>query len=151
MRVRLRRVSVSSPGDSRRAKGDGWVFLDVEGAPLADEAEIARCTHLAIPPAWSDVWICRRPAPGSPGDLARPGLERRTVLALAFRLLDEAYFRAAARCTRSGTTATASRRSARSTPPCAATAARTSAIPPSRDSCATCLSRTRWWPASSPR
>ena len=39
-RVRLRRVSVTSPGYSRRPKGDSWVFLDVEGTPLADEDEV---------------------------------------------------------------------------------------------------------------
>lgn len=52
---------MTSPGYSRRPKGDAWVFLDVEGMPLRDEEEVARCTHLAIPPAWSDVWICRFP------------------------------------------------------------------------------------------
>ena len=54
-------MSVTSPGYSRRPKGDSWVFLDVEGLPLADEEELARCTRLAVPPAWSDVWICRYP------------------------------------------------------------------------------------------
>ncbi|MEU2202688.1 DNA topoisomerase IB [Isoptericola sp. NPDC019482] len=137
--MRLRRVSASSPGYSRRAKGDGWVFLDVSGAPLDDAAEVARCTRLAVPPAWTDVWICRYPdghlqafgrddagrgqylyheewqarrarrkhdhvldvgrrLPGARAavtrDLGRDGVGRRRVLALAFRLLDDAYFRA---------------------------------------------------------
>ncbi|MGE9348379.1 DNA topoisomerase IB [Isoptericola variabilis] len=137
--MRLRHVSASSPGYSRRAKGDGWVFLDVDGAPLEDAAEVARCTRLAIPPAWTDVWICRYPdghlqafgrdaagrgqylyheewrarrarrkhdhvldvgrrLPGARAavtrDLGRDGVGRRRVLALAFRLLDDAYFRA---------------------------------------------------------
>ena len=137
--MRLRHVSASSPGYSRRAKGNGWVFLDVDGVPLDDAAEVARCTRLAIPPAWTDVWICRYPdghlqafgrddagrgqylyheewrarrarrkhdhvldvgrrLPGARAavtrDLGRDGVGRRRVLALAFRLLDDAYFRA---------------------------------------------------------
>ena len=54
-------MTVTSPGYTRRPKGDAWVFLDVEGLPLADEEEVARCERLAVPPAWSDVWICRYP------------------------------------------------------------------------------------------
>ncbi|ANC30731.1 DNA topoisomerase IB [Isoptericola dokdonensis] len=137
--MRLRRVSVSAPGYARRPKGDGWVFLDPSQVPLTDEVEIARCTRLAVPPAWTDVWICRyanghvqaygrddagrgqylyhpqwverrarrkhdhvlevgRRLPGArrtvTRDLSLPGVPRPKALALGFRLLDEAYFRA---------------------------------------------------------
>ena len=53
--MRLRRVTVTSPGYTRRPKGDAWVFLDVEGLPLADEEEVARCERLAVPPAGREV------------------------------------------------------------------------------------------------
>jgi DNA topoisomerase I len=137
--VRLRRTSPSDQGYSRRPKGDGWVFLDVDGVPLGDQEEIARCRDLAVPPAWRDVWICRHPnghlqafgydeagrgqylyhtqwqerrarhkhdhvlevgrrlpaaRRGVTRDLRRPGFPRAKALALAFRLLDDAYFRA---------------------------------------------------------
>ncbi len=35
------------------------MFLRVDGMPLTDGVEIARCRELAVPPAWRDVWICR--------------------------------------------------------------------------------------------
>lgn len=57
---RLRRVDPTSPGWTRRRRGRGFVYLDAEGARLAD-ADIARCKDLVIPPAWTDVWICPHP------------------------------------------------------------------------------------------
>ncbi|QDC24176.1 DNA topoisomerase IB [Georgenia yuyongxinii] len=59
--MRLRRVSVDSPGLGRRRAGRGWVYLDVDGSRITDPEVIARCKALVIPPAWRDVWIC--PAP----------------------------------------------------------------------------------------
>lgn len=59
--MRLRRVSVDSPGLGRRRAGRGWVYLDVDGTRITDPEVIARCRALVIPPAWRDVWIC--PAP----------------------------------------------------------------------------------------
>jgi DNA topoisomerase I len=57
---RLRRVSPHEPGWTRRRAGRGFYYLDENGNRLADE-DVARVRALAIPPAWSDVWICPRP------------------------------------------------------------------------------------------
>lgn len=54
--TRLRRVAPRSPGWSRRRAGSGFVYLDEDGARLPVEAA-ARIKALAIPPAWTDVWI----------------------------------------------------------------------------------------------
>jgi DNA topoisomerase IB len=56
--VRLRRVSCSGPGIARVRKGTGFRYLDAAGAPVTDEAVLARIEALVIPPAWEDVWIC---------------------------------------------------------------------------------------------
>jgi DNA topoisomerase-1 len=56
--VRLRRVSCSGPGISRVRKGEGFRYVDASGAPVTDEAVLARIEALVIPPAWEDVWIC---------------------------------------------------------------------------------------------
>jgi DNA topoisomerase I len=57
----LVRVDPASPGLGRRRRGRGFSYLDVDGTPLDDPAEIARIKALAIPPAWQDVWICPDP------------------------------------------------------------------------------------------
>src|SRR5437763_7491058 len=56
---RLRRVTCNDPGFSRRKAGRGFTYLDVDGARLTDADVVARLRGLAIPPAWTDVWICR--------------------------------------------------------------------------------------------
>ena len=58
--VRLRTVSPSDPGWTRRRAGRGFVYLDQLGARLPPE-DRERCVRLVIPPAWEEVWICRRP------------------------------------------------------------------------------------------
>lgn len=57
--VRLRRVSPDEPGWTRRRAGKGFTYLDGDGTRLPAE-EVERIKALAIPPAWSDVWICPR-------------------------------------------------------------------------------------------
>ncbi|QGN58120.1 DNA topoisomerase IB [Nostocoides sp. HKS02] len=57
---RLRKVSPSSPGWRRRRVGRGFAYVDQAGAPLP-AAEVERIRSLAIPPAWTDVWICPHP------------------------------------------------------------------------------------------
>jgi DNA topoisomerase IB len=56
--TRLRRVSCSAPGLSRRRAGKGFVYVDAAGNRVTDEATLARIAALVIPPAWADVWIC---------------------------------------------------------------------------------------------
>ncbi|MFJ8691718.1 DNA topoisomerase IB [Streptomyces roseolilacinus] len=49
------------PGHRRVRHGRGFRYLDPQGQPLRDPAELARIRALVIPPAWEDVWICARP------------------------------------------------------------------------------------------
>jgi len=60
-RGRLIRVSDSSPGISRRRRGVGFVYRDARGRKLTNDAELHRIRSLAIPPAYTDVWICEQP------------------------------------------------------------------------------------------
>jgi len=54
----LRYVSDDRHGYTRKAKGDDFEYLDTEGKSINDEQRLLRIKHLAIPPAWTDVWIC---------------------------------------------------------------------------------------------
>jgi DNA topoisomerase-1 len=58
---RLRRVSVSQPGLTRRRSGKGFTYLDATGKRITDPAVLDRCRELVVPPAWKDVWICPYP------------------------------------------------------------------------------------------
>ena len=49
-----------SPGISRTRSGSGFSYRDAKGGLIRDKAVIERINHLAIPPAWTDVWICPR-------------------------------------------------------------------------------------------
>ncbi|HLT44848.1 MAG TPA: DNA topoisomerase IB [Luteimonas sp.] len=57
----LRHVCDAGPGLRRRRAGGGFAYLDGEGRALRDEATLARIRALAIPPAWTEVWICPDP------------------------------------------------------------------------------------------
>jgi DNA topoisomerase-1 len=54
----LRYVSDSGPGIRRRRAGKGWTYIGADGARLTDADRIAWINRLAIPPAWTEVWIC---------------------------------------------------------------------------------------------
>jgi DNA topoisomerase-1 len=56
----LRYVSDQSPGIRREKRGERFRYAGPGGAPVGDEATLARISALAIPPAWTDVWICAR-------------------------------------------------------------------------------------------
>src|SRR3954452_6568973 len=58
---RLRRSDPSLPGITRRRSGRGFLYLDESGERVTDAETIARIRALAIPPAWTDVWICEFP------------------------------------------------------------------------------------------
>ncbi len=58
--ARLRRVTPRMPGWKRRRAGKGFSYADAAGAKLGAE-DVARVKALAIPPAWTDVWICPLP------------------------------------------------------------------------------------------
>ncbi len=61
----LRYVTDKKPGIRRHPKGTGGkafeYTVDPGGEPLEDEATLARIKSLVIPPAWTDVWICKQP------------------------------------------------------------------------------------------
>lgn len=53
----LRYFSDEHPGLGRRRHGPRFAYVDAEGHAIGDQATLKRIRHLAIPPAWSDVWI----------------------------------------------------------------------------------------------
>lgn len=57
----LRYVSDESPGYTRQRRGKKFVYFDTEGKEIRDETRILRLNRLAIPPAYTDVWICPSP------------------------------------------------------------------------------------------
>jgi DNA topoisomerase I len=57
----LRCVSDAHPGIRRVRRGRGFSYVDPEGRPIRDRAELDRIAKVAVPPAWTDVWICPDP------------------------------------------------------------------------------------------
>jgi DNA topoisomerase-1 len=57
----LRYVSDGVRGISRKRSGTGWAYYEPDGARITDRALRKRLNSLAIPPAWTDVWICPDP------------------------------------------------------------------------------------------
>jgi DNA topoisomerase-1 len=55
----LRYVLDEQPGFAREKNGSGFYYLNGEGRRVRDKQLVARIDALAIPPAWTDVWICR--------------------------------------------------------------------------------------------
>lgn len=48
-------------GYRRRTNGNGFEYLDTETKRIRDRQRLLRIKRLAIPPAWTDVWICPSP------------------------------------------------------------------------------------------
>lgn len=57
-RAGLRYVTDGAPGIRRKRVGTGWAFYTPAGTLITARAERKRLASLAIPPAWTDVWIC---------------------------------------------------------------------------------------------
>jgi DNA topoisomerase IB len=57
----LRYVSDTTPGLRRERAGDDIVYRSTDGSTVEDAATLERIRALAIPPAWTDVWICPHP------------------------------------------------------------------------------------------
>jgi DNA topoisomerase I len=57
----LRYVTDGSPGIRRRRVGKSFTYLDPQGRRLQDSDILRRIRALAIPPAWTAVWICASP------------------------------------------------------------------------------------------
>ena len=51
----------AEPGITRIARGDGFAYFRPNGNLIRRESELAHIASLAIPPAWTDVWICVNP------------------------------------------------------------------------------------------
>ncbi|VWX56548.1 DNA topoisomerase (modular protein) [Burkholderiales bacterium 8X] len=66
-------VNPDMPGYTRVKKGEKFRFKDEKGKWLTDEEDIGRIRRLAIPPAYTDVWIC--PLPN--GHLQATGIDAR--------------------------------------------------------------------------
>src|SRR6476619_7150957 len=69
----LRYVSDAEHGLQRERDGDGFAYRRHDGRLVEDEATLARIQALAIPPAWTDVWIC----PNARGHLQASGRDAR--------------------------------------------------------------------------
>lgn len=54
-------VSDAAPGFRRVRRGHGFAYRDPQGRWLSDRATLQRIRALAVPPAYSGVWICARP------------------------------------------------------------------------------------------
>jgi DNA topoisomerase-1 len=61
-RADLAYVSDVEPGIQRRRAGKGFAFVGADGRKIEDAATRARIRALAIPPAWTEVWISPDPA-----------------------------------------------------------------------------------------
>jgi DNA topoisomerase-1 len=51
-------VSDDKPGIRRRRFGNGFRYENGQRERVCDKATLARIKTLAVPPAWTDVWIC---------------------------------------------------------------------------------------------
>jgi DNA topoisomerase-1 len=54
----LRYVSDKRQGLRRRKSGKGFTYLRADGSTLKEHDVLRRIKALAIPPAWTGVWIC---------------------------------------------------------------------------------------------
>ena len=53
-------VSDEEPGIRRKKAGTGFAYLHPNGGKVQDDATMERIRKLAVPPAWTDVWICAK-------------------------------------------------------------------------------------------
>jgi DNA topoisomerase I len=60
-RAGLRYVTDGASGITRRRVGTGWAYYAPDGTRIIDTPTRRRLSSLAIPPAWSQVWICPDP------------------------------------------------------------------------------------------
>jgi DNA topoisomerase I len=60
-RAQLRWVSDVAPGITRRRHGRSFAYTRANGSVVRDHATLQRISSVAVPPAWTDVWICADP------------------------------------------------------------------------------------------
>jgi DNA topoisomerase-1 len=58
----LRYVNDGAPGIRRKKRGKSMSYVGPDGSPVKDRETLARIRALAIPPAWTEVWICPSPS-----------------------------------------------------------------------------------------
>ena len=56
--VRLKYVRDSDPGIARSVAGSNFSYT-MNGKQISDEVTLMRIQKLVIPPAWTNVWICK--------------------------------------------------------------------------------------------
>lgn len=71
--VNLRYSTDSKPGFSRRRAGKKFEYFDLDEKKIRDEKVIERINSLAIPPAYTGVWIC----PYANGHLQATGYDQK--------------------------------------------------------------------------
>jgi DNA topoisomerase-1 len=69
----LRYVNDNKPGIRRERADESFRYFDAKGEPVDDETTLKRIKSLAIPPAWTEVWIC----PQANGHLQATGRDAR--------------------------------------------------------------------------
>jgi DNA topoisomerase-1 len=69
----LRYLDDRKPGITRRKRGKHFAYARPDGKPVAEEAELRRIKALAVPPAYTDVWI----SPIANGHLQATGRDAR--------------------------------------------------------------------------
>jgi DNA topoisomerase I len=72
-RAGLSYVSDDDKGWRRERAGEAFRYFKANGDPVTDDAALERVRKLAIPPAWTDVWIC----PKASGHLQATGRDAR--------------------------------------------------------------------------
>ena len=61
-RAGLEYVTDDEPGIRRKRVGRYFSYIGLDGQPIRDREELKRLRSLAIPPAWTEVWICPNPS-----------------------------------------------------------------------------------------
>jgi len=59
--ARLEYARLDAPGFGRKKRGPRFAYHDERGKPIRNARVLERIRKLAIPPAWTQVWICPSP------------------------------------------------------------------------------------------
>ncbi|NNG65398.1 DNA topoisomerase IB, partial [Pseudomonas fragi] len=57
----LHYVDDTQPGITRKKLRGKFAYFDPDGQRISDPGEVQRINALAVPPAYTDVWICADP------------------------------------------------------------------------------------------
>ena len=71
--VALQHVSDDKPGIRRIGRGKRFRYVRADGKPVRDTGTLSRIRALAVPPAWTDVWI----SPDADGHIQATGRDAR--------------------------------------------------------------------------